>query len=70
MTERIKGFIVVLDNDIREDDAIHIVDAIKMIKHVQTVVPNIGNVNDIINRERVKLDFRIKLYDFINKEFP
>lgn len=36
MTDRLKGFIVTLTTDIREDDAESIVQAIKMIKGVLT----------------------------------
>lgn len=39
MTERHSGYVVVLRNDIREDDAERVIDAIQMIKGVLTVKP-------------------------------
>ena len=35
MTTHIKGFLVTLEQDLRKDDAQHIIDAIKMIRHVE-----------------------------------
>lgn len=42
MTDRHVGYIVTLDQDIREDDAQPILDALKMMKHVVDVQPVIG----------------------------
>ncbi|MCP9947236.1 hypothetical protein [Actinomadura madurae] len=39
MTERHSGYLVALDHDIREDDAEAILNAIRMIKGVQSVQP-------------------------------
>lgn len=39
MTDRHSGYLVVLDHDIREDDAEHIINAIRMVKGVQDVQP-------------------------------
>jgi hypothetical protein len=39
MTDRHSGYVVVLKDDIREDDAERVIDAIQMIKGVLTVKP-------------------------------
>ena len=44
MTDRHKGYIVIIDRDIREDDAESILQAIQMIKHVIKVEPLIEHV--------------------------
>lgn len=46
MTDRFHAFTVVLDRDIREDDAEPIVAAIKMIKGVQSVEPHVVDLED------------------------
>ena len=43
MTDRWNGFIVTLDRDIREDDAQPILDALRMVKGVQTVQPSVSS---------------------------
>lgn len=47
MTDRIHSITVVLEKDIRVDDAECILDAIKMVKHVLTAT---GNVSDFESR--------------------
>lgn len=46
MTDRYIAFTVILDKDLRDDDAGPIMDAIKMIKHVREVKPLIAEAND------------------------
>lgn len=52
MTDRLKGFVVTLEEDLREDDAQHICDAIAMVKGVLSVRPVVRTVDDLMNRER------------------
>lgn len=68
MTDRVKGFTVILDKDIRIDDVEIVKQAISMIKHVAEVNPSISNLDDVINRGRIKHEFTMKLYEFIEKE--
>lgn len=39
MTDRHSGYVVALSRDIRDDDAEHIINAIRMIKGVRSVKP-------------------------------
>lgn len=64
MTDRVKGFTVTLDRDIRTDDVEVIAQAISMIKGVIHVEPSITTMEDHINRERIKSEFRDKFYNF------
>ena len=43
MTDRINAFIVILDRDIREDDAEDTITALKQIKGVLSVKPKLFN---------------------------
>lgn len=68
MTDRIKGFVVTLDKDIRIDDVQEIMNAIKMVKGVIDVSPNVANIDDHMNRERIAQDFRTKFWNFMQNE--
>jgi hypothetical protein len=59
MTERVKGFTVTLEKDIRIDDVEVIMQAIRMIRGIANVEPS----DDIINREKYEL--RGKFYKFV-----
>ena len=61
MTDRLCGFIVVLDKDLREDDAQEVLNALRMIKHVISVEPVGSDHVTHIARERALLDLRKKL---------
>ena len=68
MTDNIKGFTVTLIHDYREDDARGIIDAIQMIKGVESVGVHVADYTDHMARMRIKGDIRIKfleLYDSI-----
>ena len=68
MTDRYKGFIVTLAQDIREDDAEALITALQLLKGVAKVTPvETTNTDDII-RMRVEGEIRNKLYDFIGKD--
>lgn len=63
MTDRYNSLIVVLGEDIRDDDARLIIDAIMMIKHVIKVEGNITDFNSLVAESRVKTDLRNKLLE-------
>lgn len=63
MTNSLKGVFVSFDNDIMEDDAEFIMSAIKMIKGVQSVEANVVNADDWMNRERIRIEMKQKIYD-------
>jgi len=65
MTDRIKGFTVVLSEPIRDDDFEAISKAVEMIKGVAKVVPSISSGEDWMNREMVKIELTKKLYDVL-----
>ncbi len=66
MTERYNGFLVVLESEIREDDAESTLDAIRHIKGVLRVtgVPDDDNATFCVAvQERLKI--RKKLFEFV-----
>lgn len=69
MTDRIRGLIVTLDDDYREDDAETIVGALKMIKGVANVeMAPATSVQDYLNRQVVRLEMVNKMLDAIREE--
>lgn len=69
MTDRVKGFTVTLDKDIRIDDIEDIQRAIEMIKHVAHVEPRITTHADHTAIIRVNGEMRDKLYKFVTDNF-
>lgn len=67
MTTRLKGLTVVLEDDIREDDAECIINAIRMIKGVQDVVNIEATDEDYIVESRLKLELMDKILDIFRK---
>lgn len=65
MTDRHAGYIVVLDEDIREDDAEHLISALKMLRGVASVQPVTADVNLSLATERVRHEYRSKVLDFL-----
>ncbi len=65
MTDRVKGFTVTLEHDIRIDDVQPILEAIRMIRGVVDVQPSIANSDDMIIESRVRSEFREKFYKFL-----
>jgi hypothetical protein len=65
MTDRVNGFFVTLDKDIREDDAVAIRRAILMVRHVIDVQPHISDFEDHVAKQRVRKDLGRKIWDII-----
>lgn len=67
MTDRVKGFTVTLEKDIRTDDVEVILNAVRMIKGIAHVEPSLSTHEDHINQERLKWELRDKFYNFIQE---
>jgi len=70
MTDRIKGVWVAFDHDIREDDVQCVVDAIRMIRHVQSVALSVADLSDWNARERVRAELSSKIWDVLHPKAP
>lgn len=66
MTDRYNALTVLLDRDIRKDDAEPIIDAIRMIKGVQKVEPHVSDVNGWAAEERAKGELKRKLWEVLS----
>ena len=67
MTDRHSGYIVVLDNDIREDDAEATVNALRQIKGVLTVKPITADPAQVIAASRIRVEIATAV---MNALFP
>lgn len=63
MTDRIKGVSVVLEDNIREDDAQPIIDAILQIRGVISVTKHITDFDHHTAKMQVKHEIRKKLFE-------
>lgn len=61
MTDRVNGFWVALDRDIRDDDFEAIKSAVLMMKHVSGVTENIAGPDEWIARERLRRELLQKV---------
>lgn len=66
MTNRFYALTVVLDKDIREDDAEKIINAILMIKHVLSVEGNVSSPETWMAEERAKINIAKKIWDVLH----
>ena len=67
MSNRIKGYTVILDKDYKDESAEIIENAIRMIKGVKDVKPSIVNSDDLMNRMKIQSEMKMKLYDLIDE---
>lgn len=65
MTNRFNALTVVLDKEIREDDAEHLIGAIRMLKGVLSVSGNVTDVGVHIAYEKAKREISDKLWEVI-----
>lgn len=68
MADKVKGFTVTLEKDLSTEEAEVIMQAIRMIRGIAAVDPNITTVNDYMNRQMVKHELREKFWRFYTEE--
>lgn len=69
MTDRIAGYIVTLEKDIREDDAEKITIALKMVKGVIDVQPLVSDPTLAMAVSRSRNDLMNKIFDVFHKDY-
>jgi hypothetical protein len=69
VTTRHGGYVVVLENDIREDDAEAVINALKMTKGVVSVQPieGGGTIGEIVVTSRVNIAWQERLIALIKE---
>lgn len=65
MTTRLKGFTVVLEEDMREDDAEPLRLAIAQMRGVLSVAPVEKDIDDYFAMERVRRELGMKLWEIL-----
>ncbi len=68
MTDRYYALTVILEKDMRDDDAERMIDAIQMIKGVQDVKPLISNPDTWMAEERARGELSKKLWNVLYPE--
>lgn len=68
MSDHYNYLTVALQKDLRDDDAEWIINAIKMIKGVLNVKPNVVSPGDWSIGSRIKNDLRNRLYDVLKDD--
>lgn len=72
MTDRLKGCTVVFEQDIREDDAEYLMNAIRMLRRVLKVEPSLSTPDDYMAQERARHELGQKIlrviYPDLNKD--
>ena len=68
MTDRFHSLTVVLDVNVRDDDAESIINAIRMVKHVQSVTPHVADPTSHMAEERARRELGDKLWKVLYPE--
>lgn len=66
MTDRVRGYIVTLDADIREDDAQATITALHQIRGVVSVEPVVADIDSHMATERVRREFMRKIMEVLS----
>lgn len=67
MSDRINGFVVALEGDFHAEDAERIADAIRQIRGVSAVTPNVTTSADYIARSDERHQFMRALHDLAGR---
>lgn len=67
MTDRHVAYTVILERDVREDDAEQISRALRMVKGVLKVKPIIGTIEQEIANDRARHELQMDLWQFLDK---
>ena len=65
MTDRINAFVVILETDLRTDDAEATVSALRQIRGVLSVEPHVSRLEDFVAQERARQALASKLWDVL-----
>jgi hypothetical protein len=65
MSDRVRGFTVILERDIRDEDFEAIRQAVLIVKGVAKVEPEIVSGSDHINRQAIKWELRRKVLEVL-----
>ncbi len=67
MTDHHAGYVVILDRNIREDDAADTLNALRMVRGVQSVEPIVAGIETQIAESRARSRILGRLYDVLGE---
>lgn len=62
MTDRVNAFVVVLEDDFRDDDAERISQAIRALRGVVSVQPHLADISDLVASQRIRHEIWEKIH--------
>lgn len=65
MSDRVYALTVILDNEMRAEDADEVMSALRMIKGVQSVAPLVADAQLWYAKERARMELINKLWDVL-----
>lgn len=65
VTDRFHSLTVVLDRNIRSDDAEPLINAIRLLTGVQSVAANVADPSHYVAETRVRFELREKLFELL-----
>ena len=65
MSDRYNYLTVILEKDLKDEDAEPLMEAIKQFRGVLTVKPNVSNANALLAEERARHDLGEKLWHIL-----
>ena len=68
MTDRLNGVYVAFEKDIRTDDAEPLIEAIKRLRGVLRVEPNVVDISSWVAEQRVRQELAGKLWAVLNEK--
>lgn len=68
MTDRYNAFTVVLENNIRSDDAQSLIEAIKHFRGVLAIQPHVADLDSYVAESRAKSELTQKLFDVLARD--
>jgi len=68
MTDRYNALTVVLEKDIRSDDAEHLINAIRYLRNVAKVTPHVSDIDSHVAEARVRQELGEKLWEVLYPE--
>lgn len=70
MTDRLNALTVVLEQDLRTDDAEALIQAIHQLRGVLSVEGHVADVNSTVAYQRARLEVRQLLFDTLDEKRP
>lgn len=68
MSDRHNALVVVLDANMRSDDLEPLAAAIRQLRGVTEVIPNVSNINDAVSETRVAVDLGNTLIAWVRQK--